>query len=129
MPECGNSWQQLVVGPTMAAQNGCGLPDPLVVFHPLKRDELGEVLELELGLVQKRVLESTTRPFLFRVTTEGRPFLLEEGTDQRYGARQVKRAIELYYLVGSLARLLATGQVHSGDVWLSWPVSPNGAAP
>jgi ATP-dependent Clp protease ATP-binding subunit ClpB len=104
------------------------LPDPLVVFHPLKRDELGEVLELELGLVQKRVLESTTRPFLFRVTTEGRQFLLEEGTDQRYGARRVKRAIEVY-LVGPLARLLATGQVHLADVWLSWPVSPNGAAP
>jgi hypothetical protein len=40
----------------------------------------------------------------------------------------VKRAIELY-LVGLLARLLAAGQVQSGDVWLSWPVSPNGAAP
>src|SRR5580704_6912294 len=59
--------------------------DKLVVFHPLKRDELDEVLEIELGQVQKRVLDSTTRPFLFRVTTEGRQFLLEEGTDQRYG--------------------------------------------
>jgi ATP-dependent Clp protease ATP-binding subunit ClpB len=94
----------------------------------LKRDELGEVLGLERGLVQKRMLESITRPFLFRVTTEGRQFLLEEGTDQRYGVRHVKRAIELY-LVGPLARLLAAGQVQSGDVWLSWPVSPNGAAP
>jgi ATP-dependent Clp protease ATP-binding subunit ClpA len=74
--------------PFFSGMARCGLPDPLVVFHPLKRDELGEVLELELGLVQKRVLESTTRPFLFRVTTEGRQFLLEEGTDQRYGARQ-----------------------------------------
>jgi len=56
--------------------------DKLVVFHPLKRDELDEVLEIELGQVQKRVLDSTTRPFLFRVTSEGRQFLLEEGTDQ-----------------------------------------------
>ncbi len=91
--------------------------DKLVVFHPLKRDELDEVLELELGLVQKRVLESTTRPFFFRVTTEGRQFLLEEGIDQRYGARHLKRAIERY-LVGPLARLLATGQVRAGDVLL-----------
>ena len=91
--------------------------DKLVVFHPLKRDELDEVLEIELGQVQKRVLDSTTRPFLFRVTTEGRQFLLEEGTDQRYGARHLKRAIE-HYLVYPLSRLLATAQVRSGDVLL-----------
>jgi ATP-dependent Clp protease ATP-binding subunit ClpB len=43
--------------------------DKLVVFHSLKREELDEVLEIELGQVQKRVLDSTTRPFLFRVTS------------------------------------------------------------
>jgi ATP-dependent Clp protease ATP-binding subunit ClpB len=91
--------------------------DKLVVFHPLKRDELDEVLEIELGQVQKRVLDSTTRPFWFRVTTEGRQFLLEEGTDQRYGARHLKRSIERY-LVCPLSRLLATAQVRSGDVLL-----------
>ena len=91
--------------------------DKLVVFHPLKRDELDEVLEIELGQVQKRVLDSTTRPFLFRVTSEGRQFLLEEGTDQRYGARHLKRSIERY-LVCPLSRLLATAQVRSGDVLL-----------
>jgi ATP-dependent Clp protease ATP-binding subunit ClpB len=91
--------------------------DKLVVFHPLKPDELDEVLEIELGQVQKRVLDSTTRPFLFRVTSEGRQFLLEEGTDQRYGARHLKRAIERY-LVYPLSRLLATAQVRSGDVLL-----------
>jgi len=91
--------------------------DKLVVFHPLKREELDEVLEIELGQVQKRVLDSTTRPFLFRVTSEGRQFLLEEGTDQRYGARHLKRAIERF-LVSPLARLLATAQVRSGDVLL-----------
>ncbi len=91
--------------------------DKLVVFHPLKRDELDEVLEIELGQVQKRVLDSTTRPFLFRITSEGRQFLLEEGTDQRYGARHLKRAIERY-LVYPLSRLLATAQVRSGDVLL-----------
>jgi ATP-dependent Clp protease ATP-binding subunit ClpB len=91
--------------------------DKLVVFHPLKSAELDEVLEIELEHVQKRVLASTTRPFLFRVTHEGRQFLLEEGTDQRYGARHLKRAIERY-LVCPLSRLLATAQVRSGDVLL-----------
>jgi len=88
--------------------------DKVVVFHPLKREELDEVLDIELRQVQKRVLDSTTRPFLFRITSEGREFLLEEGTDQRYGARHLKRAIERY-VVYPIARLLATAQVHQGD--------------
>jgi ATP-dependent Clp protease ATP-binding subunit ClpB len=88
--------------------------DKVVVFHPLKREELDEVLEIELGNVQKRVLDSTRRPFLFRITEEGREFLLQEGTDQRYGARHLKRAIERF-VVYPIARLLATAQVHQGD--------------
>src|SRR5258707_2165613 len=91
--------------------------DNVVVFHPLKRAELDEVLEIELRQVQKRVMDSTTRPFLFRITSEGREFLLEEGTDQRYGARHLKRAIERN-VVCPLSRLLATGQLHQSDVLL-----------
>jgi ATP-dependent Clp protease ATP-binding subunit ClpA len=52
--------------------------DKVVVFHPLKREELDEVLEIELSNVQKRVLDVATRPFLFRITGEGRAFLLQE---------------------------------------------------
>ncbi len=89
--------------------------DRIVVFQPLEREELDEVLEIELGNVQKRVLDAATRPFLFRITEEGRAFLLQEGTDQRYGARHLKRAIERY-VVHPIARLLATAQVHEGDV-------------
>ena len=88
--------------------------DKVVVFQPLKREELDEVLDIELRQVQRRVLDSTTRPFWFRITSEGREFLLEEGTDQRYGARHLKRAIERY-VVHPIARLLATAQVHQGD--------------
>jgi ATP-dependent Clp protease ATP-binding subunit ClpB len=88
--------------------------DNVVVFHPLKRAELEEVLEIELRQVQKRVLHSTTRPFFFRITSECREFLLEQGTDQRYGARHLKRAIERY-VVYPIAKLLATAQVHQGD--------------
>jgi ATP-dependent Clp protease ATP-binding subunit ClpB len=91
--------------------------DKVVVFDSLKREELDEVLEIELGRVQKRVLDCTPRPFLFRVTSEGREFLLQEGTDHRYGARHLKRAIERY-VVFPLSRLLATAQVQKGDVLL-----------
>src|SRR6266850_8331026 len=54
--------------------------DKVVVFHPLKREQLEEVLEIELGQVRKRVSDSMTSPFLFRITSEGRQFLLQEGT-------------------------------------------------
>src|SRR5499433_1252767 len=89
--------------------------DKVVVFHPLKREELEEVLDIELGQVQKRVLETAKGQFLFRITDAGRDFLLKEGTDQRYGARHLKRAIERY-VVYPLANLLATEQVNLGDL-------------
>jgi ATP-dependent Clp protease ATP-binding subunit ClpB len=94
--------------------------DKVVVFHPLKRAQLEEVLEIELEHVQKRVLQTAKGQFLFRVTTGGREFLLQEGTDQRYGARHLKRAIERH-LVYPLANLLATDQVQLGDlVCIDW---------
>jgi len=94
--------------------------DKVVVFHPLKRDQLEEVLEIELGQVQQRVLETARGQFLFRVTPAARDFLLTEGTDQRYGARHLKRAIERN-IVYPLANLLATEQVHVGDlVRIDW---------
>jgi len=94
--------------------------DKVVVFHPLQREQLKEVLEIELGQVQQRVLETAKGQFLFRVTSAGRDFLLQEGTDQRYGARHLKRAIERY-VVYPLANLLATEQVHLGDlVCIDW---------
>src|SRR5262249_10834632 len=74
-----------------------------------------EVLDIELGEVQHRVLETAKGQFLFRVTDAGRDFLLQEGTDQRYGARHLKRAIERY-VVYPLANLLATDQVRLGDL-------------
>jgi ATP-dependent Clp protease ATP-binding subunit ClpB len=94
--------------------------DKVVVFHPLRREQLEEVLDIELGQVQQRVLETAKGQFLFRVTMAGRDFLLKEGTDQRYGARHLKRAIERH-VVYPLANLLATEQVHLGDlVCIDW---------
>ncbi|HEY2460185.1 MAG TPA: AAA family ATPase [Candidatus Acidoferrum sp.] len=94
--------------------------DKVVVFHPLRREQLEQVLEIELGQVQQRVLETAKGQFLFRVTGPGREFLLQEGTDQRYGARHLKRSIERH-VVYPLANLLATEQVHLGDlVCIDW---------
>src|SRR5216117_1418523 len=100
--------------------------DKVVVFHPLKREQLQEVLNIELGQVQQRVLDTAKGQFLFRVTDTGRDFLLQEGTDQRYGARHLKRAIERH-VVYPLANLLATDQVNLGDlVRIDWDESHDG---
>jgi len=89
--------------------------DKIVVFHPLHREQLAEVLQIELEQLQQRILETRNGQFLLRVTDAGREFLLCEGTDRRYGARHLKRAIERH-VVFPLANLLATGQVKSGDI-------------
>jgi ATP-dependent Clp protease ATP-binding subunit ClpA len=100
--------------------------DKVVVFHPLKREQLQEVLDIELGRVQQRVLDTAKGQFLFRVTEAGRDYLLQEGTDQRYGARHLKRAIERH-IVYPLANLLATDQVTLGDlVRIDWDESQEG---
>src|SRR3989475_425190 len=99
--------------------------DKVVVFHPLRRKQLEQVLEIELGQVQQRVLETDKAQLLFRVTQAGRDFLLQEGTDQRYGARHLKRAIERH-VVYPLAHLLATDQVNLGDlVCIDWDKTHN----
>src|ERR1700719_848397 len=89
--------------------------DKVVVFHPLREEQLGEILEIELGMVQQRVLDTGRGQFLFRATPAARKFLLQEGTDFKYGARHLKRAIEKF-VVCPLANLLATGQVRFGDL-------------
>ena len=89
--------------------------DKTVVFHPLRSAQLEQILDIELGMVQQRVLEAAKGRFLFNVTTPAREFLLREGTDLKYGARHLKRAIERH-LVYPLASLLLTEQVALGDV-------------
>jgi ATP-dependent Clp protease ATP-binding subunit ClpA len=91
--------------------------DKVVVFKPLGEPELRRILDLELGQVQQRVLQSPAeRAFVFTVSNGGKDFLLAEGTDVKYGARHLKRAIQ-QYLVHPLSNLLATNQVTTGD-WI-----------
>jgi ATP-dependent Clp protease ATP-binding subunit ClpA len=89
--------------------------DKVVVFHPLRQEQLEEILEIELGMVQQRVLATAGQQFLFRATPLAKKFLLQEGTDIKYGARHLKRAIEKF-IVFPLASLRATEQVKFGDV-------------
>jgi ATP-dependent Clp protease ATP-binding subunit ClpA len=90
--------------------------DKTVVFNPLGGTELRKILTLELNQVQQRVFNSANgAPFVFSLTDEAREFLLREGTDVKYGARHLKRAIDRN-LVHPLSNLIATEQVRGGDL-------------
>ena len=89
--------------------------DKIVVFKMLKPEHLEHILEIELGMVQQRILQATgNHQFVFSCTPAVKNFLLIEGTDPKYGARHLKRAIEKN-IVFPLANLVATGQIKLGD--------------
>lgn len=89
--------------------------DKIVVFRTLRLEHLTQILEIELGMVQQRILQATgNNQFVFSCTPRVKEFLLQEGTDHKYGARHLKRAIERF-VVFPLANLVATGQIRLGD--------------
>jgi ATP-dependent Clp protease ATP-binding subunit ClpA len=90
--------------------------DRVVVFRPLETADLKKILTIELNMLQERIFNSAqTTPFVFNVTEPAKDFLLREGTDIKYGARHLKRTIERS-LVHPLSNLIASGQIHNGDL-------------
>ena len=90
--------------------------DRIVTFQPLGTDQLRKILDIELKMVQQRIFNtSAERAFVFKTTDSAKDFLLGEGTDLKYGARHLKRAIERL-LVQPMSNLIATGQVRGGDL-------------
>jgi ATP-dependent Clp protease ATP-binding subunit ClpA len=89
--------------------------DKIVTFRPLGSPELKKILEIELNMVQQRIFNtSPEKSFVFKASDEAKDFLLHEGTDLKYGARHLKRAIERL-LVQPMSNLIATDQVRGGD--------------
>jgi ATP-dependent Clp protease ATP-binding subunit ClpA len=89
--------------------------DKIVVFKSLGTEELRRVVDIELELVQQRIQAAAgSKPFLVDITDSAKEFLLAEGTDFRYGARHLKRAIERL-LVQPLSNLMASNQIRTGD--------------
>jgi ATP-dependent Clp protease ATP-binding subunit ClpB len=90
--------------------------DKTVVFRPLGSDELHRILNIELNLLQQRIFNSaSTTPFVFNVMPEAKDYLLREGTDLKYGARHLKRAIDRS-LVHPMSNLIASDQIRGGDL-------------
>ena len=90
--------------------------DKTIVFKPLDAKDLRRVLKLELNIVQKRLFSAMDgRGFVFTVTEAAMDYLLAEGTDLKYGARHLKRAVDRH-LVSPLSNLIGSGQVSGGDL-------------
>lgn len=90
--------------------------DRVIVFRKLTEEHLDRILSIELKRVQDRIIASSgDEQFVFKCTPAAREFLLHEGTDAKFGARHLKRAIERH-LVFPLSNLIATRQVALGDL-------------
>lgn len=90
--------------------------DKIVVFRPLGQKELRKVLDIELHLLQQRIFDSAGPTyFVLTASDAAKQHLLEEGTDVKYGARHLRRAIERL-VVQPLSNLIATDQIRTGDL-------------
>jgi ATP-dependent Clp protease ATP-binding subunit ClpB len=86
--------------------------DEIVEFHPLSKEQIGEIVELQLRRVEARLAERGLR---LELTDEAKEMLAEAGWDPTYGARPLKRAIQRL-LENPLALRLLEGEFAEGDV-------------
>ena len=88
--------------------------DDIVMFHPLTREELGGIVDIQVAGVSQRL---TDRRIALDVTDSAREWLANTGYDPAYGARPLRRLVQTE--VGDqLARMLLAGKVHDGDTVL-----------
>jgi len=88
--------------------------DEIVIFEPLRRDQMSRIVEIQLGRLRK-LLED--RRLTLEITPAAVNFLAEHGYDPVYGARPLKRAIQRY-LQDPLALKVLSGDYVSGDTVL-----------
>jgi ATP-dependent Clp protease ATP-binding subunit ClpB len=91
--------------------------DEIVTFRPLGPEQLKQILEIELDLVQRLIFSGgTDRAFVFTLSDQAKSFVLDQGTDIRYGARHLKRTIGRL-LVRPISNLVSSAQLQAGD-WI-----------
>ena len=86
--------------------------DDVIVFRQLTRDEVGQIADLQLGQVAKRILAE--HDMTLDVTPAFRQHLIAEGYDPSYGARPLRRAIARL-VEDYLAESMLTGHIQPGD--------------
>jgi ATP-dependent Clp protease ATP-binding subunit ClpC len=66
--------------------------DDVIVFHPLQKEQVGQIAELLLGHLRRRLWEE--HQIGLELSDFARELLIEQGYDQKYGARPMRRTIE-----------------------------------
>ncbi len=85
--------------------------DEIVIFHPLTREDLAEIVDIQLLRVFDLLAE---RGYTMEVSEAAREYLVEVGYDPDFGARPLKRAIQRE-LQDPLALQILSGEFHQGD--------------
>jgi len=85
--------------------------DEIVIFHPLNRQHLAEIVNIQLRHVSQRLAE---RGYTLEVSESAREYIAEAGYDPDFGARPLKRAIQRE-LEDPLALKILSGEFHEGD--------------
>jgi ATP-dependent Clp protease ATP-binding subunit ClpB len=85
--------------------------DEIVIFHPLGREEIAEIVKIQLNTLRRRLGE---RRITLELTPSAEEALVREGYDPAYGARPLKRAIQRL-LQDPLALAILNGDFHEGD--------------
>ena len=85
--------------------------DDTITFHALSRDEIGKIVEIQLGYLQDRMAEQS---YSLELTADARRFIVDIGYDPVFGARPLKRAIQKY-IQDQLAMEILAGRFSADD--------------
>ncbi len=86
--------------------------DAVMVFHALSREQIKEIVDLEVAKVHKRLGE---HKLSLRLTEKAREYLAEKGYDPNLGARPLRRVIQTR-VEDALSEMVLAGQFHEGDI-------------
>ena len=85
--------------------------DDIIVFRPLSKEDLIQILDLEIEKVIERIKRKNLK---LNLDTKAKDFLVEKGYDPQYGARPMRRSVERY-LEDPLAEEILKGNLHEGE--------------
>jgi ATP-dependent Clp protease ATP-binding subunit ClpB len=86
--------------------------DEIIVFDNLKKEDLAQIVDLQLAQVQKRLAEKKIK---IKVSVRAKKFLADKGFDPSYGARPLKRLMQ-QMILDEIAKRIVAGQVKNGDL-------------
>ena len=85
--------------------------DEIIVFHPLTREQILQIVDIQLGDLKKRLEE---RKINLELTQAAKEWLADEGFDPTFGARPLKRTIQKN-IENVISKMLISGEIKEGD--------------